>query len=129
MILLVLAALFILGGLGLTSVEESGEVDVTGGPLPLVCDPGIPELPCTEGVETGVPYAVTLLTHCQLEWAYFDGRYWVPPAPVSEPGGEANFAGGVMTLVSPDEAVFVADTGPEVRFRPAPDDYRPRPCA
>jgi hypothetical protein len=128
-ILLVLAGLFILGGLGLTSVEESGEVDVTGGPVPLVCDPGIPELPCTEGVQTGMPYAVTLLTHCELEWAYFDGRYWVLPAPVSEPGGEAFFADGVMTLVSPGEAVFVADTGPEVRFRPAADDYRPPPCA
>ena len=64
-----------------------------------------------------------------LEWAYFDGRYWVPRAPVSEPGGEADFADGVMTLASPDEAVFVADSGPEVRFRPAAADYRPPPCA
>jgi hypothetical protein len=34
-----------------------------------------------------------------------------------------------MTLASPDEAVFVADSRPAVRFRPAPDDYRPPPCA
>ena len=127
MIVLVLVALFVLGGIGLTSAEESGQE--VAEPLPLVCEPGIPELPCAEGVEPGVPYAVTLQTHCQLEWAYFDGRYWVPSAPVSQPGGQAAFADGVMTLASPDEAVFVADSGPEVLFRPAPDDYRPPPCA
>jgi hypothetical protein len=126
-IVLLLAALFVFAGIGLTSVEESGEESAD--PLPLVCEPGIPELPCAEGVEPGVPYVMTLLTHCQLEWAYFDGRYWVPAAPVSEPGGEANFADGVMTLVSQGEAVFVADSGPEVRFRPAPERYRPPPCA
>jgi hypothetical protein len=125
-IALLLAALFVFAGIGLTT-EESGEEIAE--PFPLVCEPGIPELPCAAGVEPGVPYAVTLQTHCQLEWAYFDGRYWVPIAPVSEPGGEANFADGLMTLVSPDEAVFVADAGPEVRFRPAPEDYRPPPCA
>jgi hypothetical protein len=128
-IALLLAALFFFAGIGLTSGEESGEAEATGRPLPLVCEPGIPELPCAEGVEPGFPYAVTLLTHCQLEWAYFDGRYWVPRAPVSEPGGEANFADGIMTLAAPDEAVFVAYSGPEVRFRPAGADYRPPPCA
>ena len=126
MIVLLLAALFLFAGIGLTTEESDEEV---ADPLPLVCEPGIPELPCAEGVEPGVPYAVTLQTHCQLEWAYFDGRYWVPSAPVSEPGGEAAFADGVMTLASPDEAVFVADSGPEVRFRPAGADYRPPPCA
>jgi hypothetical protein len=125
-IALLLAALFLFAGIGLTT-EESGEE--IADPMPLVCEPGIPELPCAEGVEVGLPYPLTLLTHCQLEWAYFDGRYWVPIAPVSEPGGEANFADGLMTLVSPDEAVFVADTGPKVRFAPAPEDYRPPPCA
>ena len=126
MIVLLLAALFLFAGIGLTTEESHEEV---ADPLPLVCEPGIPELPCAEGVEPGVPYAMTLQTHCQLEWAYFDGRYWVPSAPVSEPGGEAAFADGVMTLASPDEAVFVADSGPEVRFRPAGADYRPPPCA
>jgi hypothetical protein len=125
-IALLLAALFLFAGIGLTT-QESGEE--AADPLPLVCEPGIQELPCAEGVEPGLPYPMTLQTHCQLEWAYFDGRYWVPIAPVSEPGGEANFADGLMKLVSPDEAVFVADTGPEVRFRPAPEDYRPPPCA
>ena len=126
MIVLLLAALFLFAGIGLTTEASDEEV---ADPLPLVCEPGIPELPCAEGVEPGVPYAMTLQTHCQLEWAYFDGRYWVPSAPVSEPGGEAAFADGVMTLASPDEAVFVADSGPEVRFRPAGADYRPPPCA
>jgi hypothetical protein len=125
-IALLLAALLLFAGIGLTT-QESGEE--AADPLPLVCEPGIQELPCAEGVEPGLPYPMTLQTHCQLEWAYFDGRYWLPIAPVSEPGGEANFADGLMTLVSPDEAVFVADTGPEVRFRPAPEDYRPPPCA
>jgi hypothetical protein len=128
-ILLVLAALFVFAGLGLSPGGESEEVAAEGDPLPLVCDPGVPELPCAEGVDPGVPYVVTLLTHCELEWAYFDGRYWVPHAPVSKPGGWGNFADGQMTLVSPGEAVFIADSGPEVRFRPAGDDYRPPPCA
>jgi hypothetical protein len=126
-IVLVLAALFILTGLGLTTAEESGEE--IADPQPLLCEPGIPELPCAEGVQPGAPYAMTLLTHCELEWAYFDGRYWVPSATVSEPGGEASFTDGLMTLVSADEALFVADSGAEVRFRPAPEDYRPPPCA
>jgi hypothetical protein len=125
-IVLLLAALFVLAGIGLGSEEEGEEA---AEPLPLVCEPGIPELPCAEGVEAGVPYPVTLQTHCELEWAYFDGRYWVPSGPVSESGGEAWFADGVMTLASEDEAVFVADSGAEVRFQPAPDDYRPPPCA
>lgn len=127
MIVLLLAALFVFAGIGLTSAGVSDEE--VAEPLPLVCEPGIPEPPCSDGVEPGVPYAVTLQTHCELEWAYFDGRYWVPSAKVSEPGGEAYFADGVMTLASPDEAVFVADSGAEVRFRPAPEDYRPPPCA
>ena len=127
MIVLLLAALFVFAGIGLTTPGESEEEVAES--LPLVCEPGIPELPCADGVEPGVPYEVTLLTHCQLEWAYFDGHYWVPRAPVSEPGGEANFADGVMTLAAPDEAVFVADSGPEVSFRPAGADYRPPACA
>lgn len=126
MIALLLAALFVFAGIGLTTEEGGEEI---ADPMPLVCEPGIPELPCAEGVEPGVPYAVTLLTHCGLESAYLDGRYWVLPGPVPELSGEGDFADGVMTLLSPDEAVFVADAGPEVRFAPAPEDYRPPPCA
>jgi hypothetical protein len=126
-ILLVLAALFVFGGLALSPVGDSDEEVAEA--LPLVCEPGIPVLPCAAGVEAGVPYAMTLLTHCELEWAYFDGRYWVPPAPVSRPGGWGNLADGLMTLAARDEAVFVPGSGPEVRFRPAADDYRPQPCA
>ena len=52
MIALLLAALFVFAGIGLTTEEGGEEI---ADPMPLVCEPGIPELPCAEGVEPGVP--------------------------------------------------------------------------
>jgi hypothetical protein len=65
--------------------------------------------PCTAVVEERVAYRFNLLTHCGVEWAYFDGRFWVPSPKVNPPSDWANIEAGVMRLVDAEQAVFEAD--------------------
>jgi hypothetical protein len=97
--------------------------------VPLVCDPSHERVPCGARAQAGVAYRFNLLTHCGIEWAYFDGRYWVPPRKVDPPSNWANIEPGTMTLTAQDEAVFAADVGGGARFEPAPLDFEPEPCA
>jgi hypothetical protein len=97
--------------------------------VPLVCDPEQTLSPCVSGVERGVDYRFNLLTHCGIEWAYFDGRYWVPKPKADRPSHWASIEPGTMRLEQPDVASFEADEGGGARFVPAPLSYRPRPCA
>jgi hypothetical protein len=97
--------------------------------VPLVCGPEHTQSPCASGVEEGVDYRFNLLTHCGIEWAYFDGRYWIPKPKVDPPGDWAAIEGGSMTLDAPDVALFEADEGGGARFVPAPRSYRPPTCA
>lgn len=96
--------------------------------VPLVCAPEHKGVPCSSGVEHGVRYRFNLLTHCGIEWAYFDGRYWVPRPKVDTPSRWANFEAGTMVLERGDVAVFKADEGGGARFIPAPRAYRPPTC-
>jgi hypothetical protein len=75
-----------------------------------------------------VGYPFNLQTHCGIEWAYFDGRYWVPKGKAVPSPDWASIERGVMTMADNDAAVF-AGRGADVRFEPAPDDYEPPPCA
>lgn len=93
-----------------------------------VCEPGIEELPCGEGVETDVPYRYRLVAHCGIEWAYLDGGYWVPARQTQVPSNWAPIQRGTIALVDTAEAEFESD-GNAVRFVPAPSSYRPPPCA
>jgi hypothetical protein len=94
-----------------------------------VCEPGFAAPPCGSGVEPGVAYRFDLLTHCGIEWAYFDGRYWVPRRSMNPPSDWAGITRGRMTLQDRDTAVFEGPSGPEVQFALAPEGYEPSPCA
>lgn len=122
-------------GLGLLALAGCTGLPFTGGEeeedsrLPLVCEPAFERPPCGAGVEQGVPYRFALLTHCGIEWAYFDGRYWVPRPRVLPPGNWASIESGTMVLVRWDEAVFEAEAGGGARFVPAAESFRPEACA
>lgn len=96
--------------------------------VPLVCGPEHERLPCTTGVEEGVSYRFNLLTHCGIEWAYFNGRYWVPMSMLDTPRDWAAITAGTMVLEQPDVAVFEADEGGGARFVPASGSYKPPGC-
>ena len=104
-------------------------IDDEGGPTEVhVCEPSDRGVPCARGVQAGRPYEFDLLTHCGIEWAYFDGRYWVSTAPVDVPSHWSGVERGRMTLVARNQAVFQG-RGADAQFRPAPSSYRPPPCA
>jgi hypothetical protein len=109
---------------GCSALPSTGEDRV-----PMVCGPEHKQLPCTSGVEEGVPYRFNLLTHCGIEWAYFGGRYWVPKPKADTPSDWANIEAGTMVLERPGVARFEADKGGGARFVPAPRSYRPPTCA
>ena len=120
---LALAAVAMAGCATFLSTDDADDFRV-----PLVCEPAHNRLPCVAGAEVGRAYRFNLLTHCGIEWAYFDGRYWVPRPRVGPPSNWANIEPGTMTLESRDEAVFAADVGGGARFAPAPSDFEPVPC-
>jgi hypothetical protein len=97
-------------------------------PAPLVCSPEHTQLPCAGGAELGHPYRFDLLTHCGIEWAYFDGRYWVPRPNVDKPTEWEGIEAGTMVLKRPGVALFEASKGGTVRFATAAASYHPRDC-
>jgi hypothetical protein len=111
------------------SVSLSAGDDEDDFQVPLVCLPEHERLPCAAGVEQGEAYPFNLQTHCGVEWAYFDGRYWAPPSAVRPPSDWAAITRGTMTLEEPDAAVFAGPSGPDVPFVPAAAGYEPSPCA
>jgi hypothetical protein len=92
-----------------------------------VCGPDVEGVPCGTGVEQGAAYRFDLLVHCGIEWAYFDGRYWVAAPRIDPPADWNPIEHGTMTLRG-EEAVFEGDAA-EARFAPAPAGYEPPPCA
>jgi hypothetical protein len=68
------------------------------------------------------------MTHCGIEWAYFDGRYWVPRVQVKTPPDWAAITNGAMTLLSEQRAVFERESH-SIVFVPAPESYQPPTCA
>jgi hypothetical protein len=123
---ILLLALVVSGCDALPSIRDNTADDVR---VPLVCGPGHKQPPCADGVEQGVRYPFNLLTHCGIEWAYFDGRYWTPKPKVFPPSDWANIEAGTMALKRSGVALFEAAKGGGARFVPAPDTYRPPPCA
>jgi hypothetical protein len=123
--LLLLAALlgFFLGGLGVGGSSETETVTEAS----VLCEPVSNVEPCTSA-EVGDWYPVVLQGHCEIEWAYFDGRYWVPASGRPAPSGGMDVVPGVMRMQAEDDAEFQHDAG-EVIFVPAPADYEPPPCA
>jgi hypothetical protein len=122
-LLLLLALLgFALGGIGVGDTSET----VTE-PAGVLCEPVSNVEPCTSAA-IGVGYPVVLQGHCEIEWAYFDGRYWVPASGRPARSGGMDIVPGVMLMHAEDEASFQGDSG-EVVFAPAPAGYVPPSCA
>jgi len=125
LLLLALLGWFGLGGVG---VGGSSEMETATEPASVLCEPVSNVEPCTSA-EIGEWYPVVLQGHCEIEWAYFDGRYWVPASGRPAPSGGMDIVPGVMLKPSDDEARFQPDDGSEVAFAPAPADYVPPLCA
>jgi hypothetical protein len=124
--LLLLAALlgFLLGGFGVGGSEET---ETAIEPASVLCGPASNFEPCSSA-EIGDWHSVVLQGHCEIEWAYFDGRYWVPASGRSAPSGGEDVVEGVMRMRAEDSAEFQHDSG-EVIFVPAAAGYVPPPCA
>ena len=97
--------------------------------VPFICSPEAKRLPCTSAAAPGVSYRFNLQTHCGIEWAYFDGRYWVPRTEVDPPSHWAGIEAGTIVLESEHVAVFEADEGGAASLGAAPAGFRPEPCA
>jgi hypothetical protein len=113
---------------GCSAIPFSGDDNEDDFRVPLVCGPERNKLPCSAGVEEGAGYRFNLLTHCGIEWAYFDGRYWVPMPMLDAPSHWAGIEAGTIVLEQPGVALFEADEGGGARFVPAPRSYRPPDC-
>jgi hypothetical protein len=113
---------------GCSAIPFTGEDDADDFRVPLVCLPKHTAVPCARGVEQGVVYRFNLQTHCGIEWAYFNGRYWVPNPMIDAPSHWAAITAGTMVLERPGIAVFEADEEGGARFVPAPTSYKPPGC-
>jgi hypothetical protein len=84
----------------------------------------------------GVAYPFELLTHCGIEYAFFDGRYWLAEPPLDDgahnppPGWDNPTQRGSMTLLfEGDRAEFRAGPRLVARFRPGGPSYERSGCA
>lgn len=85
----------------------------------------------------GIAYPFDLLTHCDIRYAHFDGRWWqtdhTVPEPKPKPDPESGitsyngYTAGFMTLVSADTARFDDPGVVTVTFHPMAG--QPLPCA
>ncbi len=107
----------------------------TPAPMPTVERGRHEEPPQGPGVEIGTDYPYTLYVHCGVRDARFDGRLWMADPMLS--GGSGNPAldwapadsVGIMKLVNDNLAVFTAESGRTIQFKPWPLDVEWRPCA
>lgn len=113
---------------GWPALPVTGGDDADDFHVPLVCLPKHTQLPCAHGVEQGIAYEFSLQTHCGIEWAYFDGRYWKPIEAEARPSHWANITVRTMVLERPSIAAFEATQGGGARFVPASASYRPPAC-
>jgi hypothetical protein len=114
---------------GCSAIPFTGENDADDFRVPMVCAPKHNEVPCGRGVEQEVGYRFNLLTHCGIEWAYFNGRFWVPRPRVDTPRDWEGIEAGTMVLERQGVAVFEAAKGGGARFVPASAFYYPPTCA
>jgi hypothetical protein len=115
---------FLLAGCSALSSTGEGEANNR---VPLVCSSEHTQSPCAGGVEVGHAYRFNLVTHCGVEWAYFNGRYWEPRPKVHTPSDWEGIEPGTM-LLEDRIAVFEATKGGSVRFVTAAASYQPSNC-
>ena len=108
---------------------------LTPTPMPAVERDRPEEPPQGLGVEIGTGYPYTLYVHCGVRDARFDGRLWMADPMLSDGSGNppldwaAADSRGKMKLVRDDLAVFTAESGRIIEFKPWPLDVEWRPCA
>ncbi|MBR7834726.1 hypothetical protein KDL01_15735 [Actinospica durhamensis] len=80
-------------------------------------------------VATGVAYEYYLYVHCEIRYAYFDGRWWEADHPLPTPSAAHGYpeAYGTMTLVTAEHARFAGQDLPTVDFHPL--SGRPPGCS
>jgi hypothetical protein len=122
-----LLLLALLGWLGLGGIGVGGSSETMTESAGVLCEPVSNVEPCTSA-EVGIGYPVVVQGHCEIEWAYFDGRYWVPASGRPAPSGGMDVVPGMMLMNAEDEVSFQGDSG-EVVFVPAAAGYAPPPCA
>ncbi len=98
--------------------------------LALSCSP-TGEPPVTDGPAPGAPIGerVTVFTHCGFYEMEFDGVVWTPDSIARgafPPGTDPMATEGVIRRLG-DKLVFLADSGLEVTYAPAPPDLPPEP--
>ena len=107
---------------------------LTPTPMPAVERDRPEEPPQGPGVEIGTGYPYTLYVHCGIRDARFDGRLWMADPMLSDGSGNppldwaAADSRGKMKLVRDDLAVFTAESGRIIEFKPWPLDVEWRPC-
>jgi hypothetical protein len=103
----------------------AGDFTREAAPRAEVCSPRLEGEPCAVA-RAGVEYPAAILSHCGVEWAYFDGRYWLADPRQSEGANELH---GVMSFVDGETRVrFDVEDGRRYEFEPAPTSYEPPLC-
>ena len=117
-----------------TANAPSSAATPTPGPMPTVERSLLERPPKGRGVELGKSYRYSLMVHCGIRDAYFDGRHWMANPMLSDgsgnppPGWTYDDGRGTMVLVRNDLAIFTAVNGREIVFVPWPSDVEWRPC-
>ena len=118
-----------------TADTPSSTPTPTPAPMPTVERDRLEEPPQGQGVEIGIGYPYTLYVHCGVRDARFDGRLWMADPMLSDGSGNPPLdwapadSGGIMELVNDNLAVFTAESGRTIQFKPWPLDVEWRPCA
>ena len=118
-----------------TADSSSPTATPTPMPMPTAEREHPEEPPQGPGVEVGTAHPYELYVHCGIRDVRFDGRLWMADPMLSDGSGNpppdwtADDSRGTMQLVNDDLAVFTADSGRIIEFKPWPLDVEWRPCA
>ena len=118
-----------------TSDSPSPTATPTPAPMPTPGQDHLEGPPQGPGVEIGTGYPYTLYVHCGIRDARFDGRLWMADPMLSDGSGNPPLdwapadSVGIMELVNDNMAVFTAESGRTIQFKPWPLDVEWRPCA
>ena len=118
-----------------TSDSPSPTATPTPAPMPTPGQDHLEGPPQGPGVEIWTGYPYTLYVHCGIRDARFDGRLWMADPMLSDGSGNSPLdwapgdSEGIMELVDDDLAVFTAESGRTIQFKPWPLDVEWRPCA
>jgi hypothetical protein len=90
--------------------------------------PAAPPSPTTAAARTTAPKPISydLYTHCGIDYAQVGNRYYKATPPLSDgsgnppPGWGNPYQSGIMTVISPTQAVFTDKAGHRVVFTLVP---------